>query len=63
MLTTDPEYKDKIFDLIAAIRKSGSTDLRPQLEPIYGKDLEQFTKDWLRWTAEKIKSNEPGEFQ
>jgi len=63
MLTTDPGYKDKIFDLIAAIRKTGSTDLRPLLEPVYGKDYEQFTKDWLLWTAGKIKSNEPGEFQ
>jgi hypothetical protein len=63
MLTTDPGYKDKIFDLIAAIRKTGSTDLRPLLEPVYGKDFEQFTQDWLRWTAGKIKANEPGEFQ
>jgi hypothetical protein len=52
MLIGHPEYSDKLGKLTDAFRKTGSTDMRPLIQPVYGKSWEELTTDWMSWCTE-----------
>lgn len=49
MMLSTPAYRANLPKLLSAFRDSGSTDLRPHLEPILGKTWDQLTTDWATW--------------
>jgi hypothetical protein len=51
MLREHSEYMDKLPNLLEGFLKTGSTDLRPLLQPVYGKSWDELTNDWKKWTA------------
>jgi hypothetical protein len=58
MLLCDPAYSPNSRELMDAMRKTGSTDLRPLLEPLYGKTWNDLTMDWARWCVAKVKASD-----
>lgn len=51
MLLGSPKYRDSFCKLVAAFQQSASTNLDPQLKPVFGCDWRTFEEDWRTFTT------------
>ena len=55
MLLSQDRYRSRLAQLVAAFEKTGSSDLTPHLEPVFGTDWDGVRSDWIRFCRGKYR--------
>lgn len=54
-MLADPSRRDRFFAALEAMRRRGSTDLRPLVQGRFGVTLAEIESSWLAWSRERFR--------